>query len=91
MARSKWTKTERATVVRAKELLASRIADLPIWVRWYRTYDNPHGGGSFGKSKEDCTAELIGVTVKRLKIKDYAGVHSVDPKNCFFATREIAR
>ena len=84
----KWTKTDRATIESAKSLLDNRIADLPIWVRWFRTYDNPAGGGSFGKSKEDCTAELVGITAKRLKLKDYEGVHSVDPKNCFFATRE---
>jgi len=84
----KWINTERATIERAKELLANRIADLPIWVRWYRTYDNPHGGGSFGKSKEYCTCELIGVTAKRLKVKDHASICFPDPRSCSFATRE---
>lgn len=84
----KWITTEQATIELAKNVLAQRVADLPIWIRWYRTYNNPHGGGAFGKSKECCTTELVGVTPKRLKLKDYEGIHSVDPRNCYFAKRE---
>lgn len=84
----KYIATERATIERASQLLATRLDGIPIWVRWYRTYDNPHGGGPFGKSKEYCTVELIGTTPKRLRVKDYDGVHVVDPDNCSFATRE---
>jgi hypothetical protein len=84
----KWISTEPATIAAAKERLANRIADLPIWVRWYRTYDNPHGGGPFGKSKEYCTCELIGVTAKRLTLKDGKSTCHVDPKSCFFAVRQ---
>ena len=84
----KWIHTERATLVGAQTLLANRIADLPIWVRWYRTFDNPHGGGAFGKSKEYCTCKLVGVTAKRLKLDDHGSVFAVDPKNVFFAYRK---
>ncbi len=84
----RWITTEHATIERAKALLADQIKGVTIWVRWFRTFDNPHGGGPFGKSKEHCSAELVGVTEKRLKLKDYAGTHLVDPRNCVFATRE---
>ncbi len=68
-------------------MLDDAIVGVPIWVRWYRTYDNPHGGGAFGKSKEYCTVELIGITAKRLKVKERGSEYAVDPKHCFFATR----
>ena len=86
----KYVSTEPATLERANALLHERNClslRLPIWVRWFRTYDNPHGGGSFGKSKEYCTVELVGVTHKRLKVKDHGTVSAVDPKNCSFARR----
>lgn len=84
-----WIHTERATLEAAKTLLANRIANLPIYVRWYRTYDNPHGGGPFGKSKGYETCELVGVTEKRLKLKPLCGsVCNVNPDNCSFATRK---
>lgn len=82
-----WITTRQATIEAAHSLLDNALVGIPIWVRWYRTFDNPHGGGPFGKSKEYCTAELVGVTAKRLKLKDHQGVHSVDPKHCFFAER----
>jgi hypothetical protein len=86
-----WTITERATIDNARAALANRIADLPIWVRWYRTFDNPHGGGPFGKSKEYCTVELVGVTAKRLTVRDGKSTCHVDPKSCYFATRQEAK
>jgi len=83
-----YTNTEKATIEKAKQLLAAQIPGIPIWVRWYRTYDNPHGGGAFGKSKEYCTCELVGVTAKRIKLREIAGgVSAVDPNHCFFADR----
>ena len=83
-----WKTTEDVTLESARDALKNRIADLPIWVRWYRTYDNPKGGGPFGKSKEYCTVELVGVTEKRLKVKDFTSTCFVNPKSCRFAIKE---
>lgn len=79
---------EQATIENSKDLLDNRIAGLPIWIRWLRAYDNPGGGGAFGKSRIYCTVQLIGVTAKRLKVKDHDGVHFVDPKTCLVASRK---
>ena len=85
----KWINTEVATIEKARELLANRISDLPIFVRWYRTYDGGNTGTPWGRFKEYCTCELIGVTAKRVKVKELAGgVFSVDPRFCYFAHRE---
>jgi len=86
----KWIKTEHATLERARELLANRIADLPIWVRWNRTFYGGNTGTAFGQIRQYETCELVGVTAKRLKLKAAHGgtEHSVEPSRCYFATRE---
>jgi len=86
--KTEWVRIEDCTVERATELLAAPRR--PIWVRWYRTFDNPHGGGPFGKSKEYETGELVGVTAKRLKLRLIGGheVYTVDPKSCYFGVRK---
>lgn len=88
--RTKWISVGQVTMEAARERLAEKPAAGPVWVRWFRTFDNPHGGGPFGKSKEYCTCELVGVTAKRLRLKDYHGVSSVNPKNCSFAIKVAA-
>lgn len=85
--RTKWISVGQMTLEAAREALAMRDITGPVWVRWFRTFDNPHGGGPFGKSKEYCTCELVGVTGKRVRLKDYDGLHSVDPSNCSFAIK----
>lgn len=88
--RTKWISTGSVTIEEAKKRLAMRDIAGQIWLRWFRTYDNPHGGGSFGKSKEYCTVELVGVTEKRLRVKDHSGLHFVNPEHCQFAVKVAA-
>ena len=76
-----WINTEEATIEKARILLANRIADLPIWIRWYRTFKE-------GRTSQYEVCELIGVTAKRLTVKlRVDGMHHVDPRRCYFPVR----
>jgi len=80
---AKWLTTERMTIDRARELLANRIGDLPIYLRWYRC-DTSQAWAP----KYPVTVTLHGVTAKRLKVKEIGGGYFfVDPNKLFAATR----
>ena len=86
----RYINTEEASLSRAKELLASALPGAPIFVRWYRSYQAGNTGTPFGVIKEYCTCELLGVSAKRLKVRDLSGaIRFADPKFCFFASKVV--
>ena len=89
----KWINTEQVTLESAKLALDPsdyRVANgLPIWVRWYRTFEGGNTGTAWGKTRQFETCELVGVTAKRLKVKGLHDkiVYYADPNRCYFAVK----
>jgi len=87
-----WVKTEQATIERCKELLAA--GGSPVTLRW-RRLDRQGKGGGWEPVPYDTTVALVGVTAKRLKVRDCfhtekgliitGPVYVANPANCRFA------
>lgn len=86
MFMSTWITTETMTLERARELLAQRVGDLPIYLRWYRTDTSRAWGSSY-----QTTVTLEGVTDKRIKVRELGGAaFFVKPARLRAATRQVA-
>ena len=90
--KGQWITFERATVERARELLAA--GGDPVILRWSRS-DRSGKGGGWEPMHYTETVALVDVTEKRLKVRTFhrapsgpvisGPIYIADPKKCRFA------